>query len=1039
MAPEQARGELHRVDERADVFGLGAILCEILTGRPPFVGVDRREVHDRAARGDLAGAEARLWVCNADPELIVLCRDCLAPEPAARPRNAGEVAARITAHLAGVQERLRQAELARVEAQTRAAEERKRTRLTVALAASILATAGVLGGSWNYLVRQRQERAVRFDRALGEAEGAYTEAKRVGDDPSRWLAARHAAHALEGLLAEAPDEQTRKRVSGFVGEVTLAAAIADSDQNLLARLVDIRSGETDVPDNSVTDAAYSDAFREAGIEPDRLTDLEVGAKIKARPASLTLALASALDHWALVRRRARPVSTGAWERLVAAARAADPDPLRNQLRTLWSQPDLGAQGEPLRKLAQEADHATWPAESLLLLSGALFRSGDREAAAALLHRAQAIYPGDVWVNHELANVLEALSRRDEAIRFYTAARAIRPETAHELAHALESRGQSDEAIAVFRDLRRLRPANARHLVCLGEALKKRGLSGEATEALEAAVTASREQVRLKPGEAIAHTTLGNALRFQGRLDESIEEYRTAIRLKPEDAQPHICLGNALSGQGKPKQAFAEFRMAIRLKPDDAVAHAGLGMALRDQGKIDEAITEFRNSIRLDPDFADAHNCLGAILCDRMGDYAGAESELQTAVRLKPFDFIAHMNLGVALEKQGRPDQAATEHRTAIRLNPDFAEAHFHLGNVLLNQGKSDEAVAEYHITLRLKPDHAESHGNLGVALMNQGKNDEGIAHFRTAIRLKPDSADAHNHLGFALLNQGKSIEAISECRVAIRLNPDFAGAHNNLGSALWHNGEHEEAVTEYRTAIRLKCDLWQAHANLGVALRAAGEFTEAVHEFRKARDLAKAYPQPAQQIERVLNATERQAALAARLPAVRRSQEAPEDAAERFEFGSLCHNLKQYSTAARLFAETFKAEPKLARDMKAQNRYNAACAAARAGSGEGKDEPPLDEAARTRWRRQAIDWLRADLAFWTKQVETGPPQARQFVTQTLQHWKVDSDLAGIRDGDHLAKIPTAERKTLESLWADVEGLLERAKEPAPVGGRARPD
>ena len=68
------------------------------------------------------------------------------------------------------------------------------------------------------------------------------------------------------------------------------------------------------------------------------------------------------------------------------------------------------------------------------------------------------HPRDVWINYGLGQVLEKQSRGDEAIRFYTAARAIRPETAHELAHVLEQRGDHDEAIAVFRDLRDYVPA-----------------------------------------------------------------------------------------------------------------------------------------------------------------------------------------------------------------------------------------------------------------------------------------------------------------------------------------------------------------------------------------------------------------------------------------------------------------------------------------------------------------------------------------------------------------------------------------------------
>src|SRR5262249_18396052 len=112
MAPEQARGEVDRLDERCDGFGLGARLCVILTGQPPYTGPTREELKRQAQECDLTDAEARLAQCGADSELVELTRKCLAPEREQRPRDAAAVAQRVTAYRAAVQERLRAAELA---------------------------------------------------------------------------------------------------------------------------------------------------------------------------------------------------------------------------------------------------------------------------------------------------------------------------------------------------------------------------------------------------------------------------------------------------------------------------------------------------------------------------------------------------------------------------------------------------------------------------------------------------------------------------------------------------------------------------------------------------------------------------------------------------------------------------------------------------------------------------------------------------------------------------------------------------------------
>jgi serine/threonine-protein kinase len=108
MSPEQARGSVEEVDQRSDVFGLGAILCEILTGAPPYTAGDGKAVHRQAKEADLADALARIRGCGADPELVQLATQCLAPRRDERPPDSARVAAAVAEYLSAVQERLQQ-------------------------------------------------------------------------------------------------------------------------------------------------------------------------------------------------------------------------------------------------------------------------------------------------------------------------------------------------------------------------------------------------------------------------------------------------------------------------------------------------------------------------------------------------------------------------------------------------------------------------------------------------------------------------------------------------------------------------------------------------------------------------------------------------------------------------------------------------------------------------------------------------------------------------------------------------------------------
>jgi tetratricopeptide (TPR) repeat protein len=340
----------------------------------------------------------------------------------------------------------------------------------------------------------------------------------------------------------------------------------------------------------------------------------------------------------------------------------------------------------------------------------------------------------------------------------------------------------------------------------------------------------------------------------------------------------------------------------------------------------------------------------------------------------------------------------------------------------------DEAVACFRRAIQLNPKLTQAHINLGNTLKQQGKVKEAVACFRRAVELDPKFALAHDNLGTTLKQQGKVDEAVACFRRAIQLDPENSQAHYNLANTLYQQGKVDEAVACFRRAIQLDPKLAEAHCNLGHVLRQQGRFQEALAALERGHELgsrSSGWDYPSADWVRDCR---RLVELEDRLPAVLAGTARPTEA-ERLEFAHVCGLKQRVAAAAGLYAEGFASQPRLADDLRAGHRYAAARSAARAGCGQGADADGLIPGERLRWRRQALTWLRDDLAARQRQLEADRAAGPQ-VAQTLRAWQANPDLAGLRDPARLARLPAEERAACERLWADVAALLARA-EPRP--------
>ena len=255
----------------------------------------------------------------------------------------------------------------------------------------------------------------------------------------------------------------------------------------------------------------------------------------------------------------------------------------------------------------------------------------------------------------------------------------------------------------------------------------------------------------------------------------------------------------------------------------AVVIVVLGLMTWQQARIwKDNETLNRHIIAHNPQARSAHLNLGNAL-SRQGRHEEALAAYRVEIQRRPDYFKTHIGLGATLDALGRFEEAETHLRRAIALNPQTGHAHSYLGSVLYNQGRYEEAIAAYRVAIQRRPNDDEAHIRLGAIYNDLGRYKEAEAYLRRAIALNPQTGHAHSYLGSVLYNQGRYEEAIAAHHVAIEQDSGFVEAHFNLGVVLDKLGRFEEAETHLRRAIALSPQDMDAMQGLAEVLFRMGQ------------------------------------------------------------------------------------------------------------------------------------------------------------------------------------------------------------------------
>lgn len=828
MPPEQAVGAIGKIDERSDVFGIGAILAVILTGQPPYRGSASETTRVLAARGKVDECFARLDFCGADPELVALCKRCLAPEKENRPRNAGEVAGSVANLRAAADERARQAELERVRlegertaAETKSAERRTRRRI-VAVAVALFAVA-VIGGLTAVLMVQRRansELANKNNELAAEQAKVEMRNYQLAEEQAK-VEARNRQLAEEQTKVQARFELAQKAIAAFYTGVSQDVLLrSDQFRDLQTRLLEdaagfyvalekLLEGQPDFRSRRL----LANGFFELGSITEKIGSKSEGLASHRKALAIRRELAATPGADVAVRLDvARSLLEVGLLQDAMGNKAGALEAFEEQC-AIATTLEAESPSDAVREVLASSHHAIGWVQSRTGKPDLAKHSYDQ--AVALRQQVVDASPERAdsqaklaWSLLNLANLLSATGRSEEAMAMYERALATYKTLAD--AHPKVTIYQNDLASS-YNNI-------ANRLLEKGKMEDARKYYEKAIAIRQQLVKANATAILFQIDLASSEYNMGLLLTRMAKRDEALAAYERAraIQQKLVDANPSIPeyqrdlawsyhdTGYVLMRMGKVEDALAAHEKALSIRQilvnanptnersqgDLASSHYGIGVILSNKGKLEEALKAHERAIVIRQKLAENNPSIINYQSNLASSFYSIGS-LQQKLRKIDEAEVAYGRASAIHQK------LADSNPTNTQIQSDLSYSLSMMGHMLWQKGKLKEALVPQQKALgirqrladaspsivHLQSDLGWSYYAIGNLLSRLGKKEESLAAYEKGRNIYQKLVTSHptdsqhqsslatiwNHMGDLLSRIGRKSEAIQALEKALAI------------------------------------------------------------------------------------------------------------------------------------------------------------------------------------------------------------------------------------------------------------------------------